>query len=133
MTDPAQRERYTAGDLFLDAAQGTVTRRGEPLPLPPRTFELLLVLARRSPERVRRHELLETVWPEEVVSDQTLSHRVLLLRRALGDDTRTLATSRPTVAGAITCWCPWRGWGARPPPLLRRTRRSRCGCRSACS
>jgi DNA-binding winged helix-turn-helix (wHTH) protein/tetratricopeptide (TPR) repeat protein len=97
MPGPSPRERYTVGDLVLDAAQGTVTRGGEPLPLPPRTFELLLALARRAPERVRRHELLETVWPEEVVSDQTLSHRVLLLRRALGDDVehpRYLASDR---------------------------------------
>jgi hypothetical protein len=35
---------------------------------------------------VRRHELLERVWSDEHVSDQTLSQRVLLLRRALGDD-----------------------------------------------
>jgi DNA-binding winged helix-turn-helix (wHTH) protein/tetratricopeptide (TPR) repeat protein len=97
MTGASQCESYAVGDLVLDVGQGTVTRGGAPLPLPPRTFELLLALARRAPGRVRRHELLESVWPEEVVSDQTLSHRVLLLRRTLGDDIehpRYLASDR---------------------------------------
>lgn len=119
MTDGPQRERYAVGDLVLDVEQGTVARRGEALPLPPRTFELLLVLARRSPERVRRHELLETVWPREVVTDQTLSHRVLLLRRALGDETdhpRYLASDRGWGYHLVAPVERLRADAPRPPP-----------------
>jgi hypothetical protein len=96
------------------------------LPLPPRTFELLLELARRYPDHVRRRDLMSTVWPDEVVSDETLSQRVLLLRRALGDD-----SAHPRYVASD------RGWGyrlvaavhalppAHAPPLRAPSRLSR--------
>lgn len=95
-------ERYSLQDLVMDADTAEVMRQGQRIVLPPRTFELLLALARHFPHVVRRHELLETVWRGESVTDQTLSHRVMVLRRALGDD----AAEPRYVAGA-------RGWGYR--------------------
>ena len=78
-------ELYRVGDLLVDVTGASVSRHGERIVLPPRTFELLVALVRRYPCTVRRHDLLETVWPDEIVSDQTLSHRVMVLRKALGD------------------------------------------------
>ncbi len=106
----AEPERYRIQDLVVDADTAEVTRRGEPLILPPRTFELLVTLARRFPHVARRQELLETVWQGENVTDQTLSHRVMVLRRALGDD----AAEPRYVAGA-------RGWGYRLVGPVERT------------
>ncbi len=80
-----RRERFRIGDLVVDVADASVRRGAERLVLPPRTFDLLLVLAERSPRLVRRTELLDSVWGDEHVSDQTLSHRVMVLRKALGD------------------------------------------------
>jgi DNA-binding winged helix-turn-helix (wHTH) protein len=79
-----------------------VSRAGERIALPPRTFELLLLLVRRHPHLVRRQEILDAVWPAEHVTEQTLTHRVLLLRQALGDH----AEAPRYVAGE-------RGWGYR--------------------
>jgi DNA-binding winged helix-turn-helix (wHTH) protein len=78
-------ELYRVGDLLVDVTGASVSRHGERLVLPPRTFELLVALVRHYPCTVRRHDLLDTVWPDETVSDQTLSHRVMVLRKALGD------------------------------------------------
>jgi DNA-binding winged helix-turn-helix (wHTH) protein/tetratricopeptide (TPR) repeat protein len=83
--EQAAGERYAVRDLIVDVDGATVWRGGERIPLPPRTFQLLVALSRRYPGTVRRHELLEIVWPEECVNDQTLSHRVMVLRKALGD------------------------------------------------
>jgi DNA-binding winged helix-turn-helix (wHTH) protein/tetratricopeptide (TPR) repeat protein len=127
----AQAEWIRVLDLLIDAASGTVTRDGERLPLPPKTFELLLALARRAPGVVRRHELLEAVWSDEHVTEQTLSRRVFVLRHALGDD----AEHPRYVAGE-------RGWGYRlvapverlasPPPGGRgRRRRAPAGLAAA--
>lgn len=79
------REVYRAGDLLVDVEGASVSRDGERIVLPPKTMELLVALLRRHPSLVRRHELLEAVWPDETVTDQTLSHRVMVLRKALGD------------------------------------------------
>jgi DNA-binding winged helix-turn-helix (wHTH) protein/tetratricopeptide (TPR) repeat protein len=78
-------ERYRVLDLDVDADDASVVRDGERIALPPLTFDLLLLLVRRHPHLVRRQEILDAVWPREHVSDQTLTHRVLLLRQALGD------------------------------------------------
>lgn len=79
-------EVYEVGDFTLDVGMGLLTRAGELVSLPPKTFELLLELVRRAPGIVRRQELMDGVWPHEIVNDEALTQRVLLLRRALGDD-----------------------------------------------
>ena len=91
-----EAERYSVQDLVVDAGTAEVMRGGERIVLPPRTFGLLLALVRHFPHVVQRHDLLETVWQGESVTDQTLSHRVMVLRRALGDD----ASEPRYVAGA---------------------------------
>lgn len=78
-------EQYRVRDLVVDVTGASVSRGGERIVLPPRTFELLVALVRRYPCTVRRHDLLDAVWPDEHVTDQTLSHRVMVLRKALGD------------------------------------------------
>lgn len=78
-------ERYQIADLTIDVASGAVKRGDEAVILPPLSFDLLVALARRAPHAVRRQDLLDLVWPNEFVSDDTLSRRVRLLREALGD------------------------------------------------
>jgi DNA-binding winged helix-turn-helix (wHTH) protein/tetratricopeptide (TPR) repeat protein len=85
MAGGAPRERYRVRDLEVDVDGATIRRAGKRIVMPPRTFELLVALVRRYPDTVRRHDLLQAVWVDEHVTDQTLSHRVMVLRRALGD------------------------------------------------
>ncbi len=86
MVEPGEHELYRVGDLTLDVDGRLLTRGGELVPLPPKTFELFVELVRRAPGVVRRQELLDTVWAHELVNDEALTQRVMLLRRALGDD-----------------------------------------------
>lgn len=95
-------ERYRVGDIVVDPDTAVVSRAGQPIPLPPLTFNLLLALVRRAPHLARREELLADVWPGEFVSDETLSQRVRLLRRALGD-----TSDNPRYVASV------RGWGYR--------------------
>jgi TolB-like protein len=95
-------ERYRVGDLVVDVGSGSVLRNGRRQDLPPLSFALLVSLLRRAPNVVRRQELLSEVWPDAVVSDETLSQRVRLLRESLGDDAR-----EPRYVESV------RGWGYR--------------------
>jgi serine/threonine-protein kinase len=95
-------ERYRVGDLVVDVEKGSVQRDGRRQDLPPLSFALLVSLLRRAPNTVRREELLSEVWPDTVVSDETLSQRVRLLRASLGDDAR-----EPRYVESV------RGWGYR--------------------
>ena len=92
-------ERYRVGDFLLDVPAGTLSRAGQAIPLPPLTFNLLLALVRQAPRFVRREDLLNAVWPNEFVSDETLSQRVSLLRKALGD-----GSAQPRYIASVRRW-----------------------------
>ncbi len=77
---------YRVGDLIVDIGQARVTRGEQHIPLPKLSFDLLVALIRRAPNLVSPDELMAQVWPGLVVSLETVSQRVKLLRDALGDD-----------------------------------------------
>jgi adenylate cyclase len=106
---PAVAERYRVGDLVVDLAAGVVKRGDETLALSPLTFHLLAVLVRRAPQAVPRQELLETVWPNEFVNDDSLWQRVRFLREALGD-----VAKEPRYLASV------RGWGYKLVPRVER-------------
>jgi TolB-like protein/DNA-binding winged helix-turn-helix (wHTH) protein len=77
---------YQVDDLIVDVGQQRVTRAGTDIPLPHLSFKLLVALARAAPDLVSFHELTERVWPGLVITPETISQRVKLVRDALGDD-----------------------------------------------
>lgn len=79
---------YRIEDLSLDMEARTLRRGDVEIELPPLSFGLLVLLAERAPEVVSHDEIAERVWPGRVVSPETLTQRVKLLRKALGDDAR---------------------------------------------
>lgn len=80
-------ERIRFGDVEIRPATHGVFRRGFPVTLRPKEFELLMALLRRGGEIVPRLELLRDVWgyDAEVVS-RTVDTHVAELRRKLEDD-----------------------------------------------
>jgi len=81
-------EVYEISDLVIDVARRRVTRGAAEIALPNLSFDLLLVLIHAAPAVVSNDDLMARVWPGLVVSPETVSQRVKLLRRALGDDPR---------------------------------------------
>ena len=77
---------YRVGDLDVDVGRVVVSRAGQPLPLPKLSFDLLLALTECAPDVASLDELLDRVWGGVIVSPETVSQRVKLLRDALGDD-----------------------------------------------
>jgi len=85
---PRALEVYEISDLVIDLARQRVTRAAAEIPLPKLSFDLLLVLIRAAPAVLSNTDLMSQVWPGLVVSPETVSRRVKLLRDALGDDPR---------------------------------------------
>jgi TolB-like protein/DNA-binding winged helix-turn-helix (wHTH) protein len=79
---------YRLDDLLVLPGTQQLLRDGKEIPLPRLSFDLLLTLIRAAPNTVTLDELMERVWPGLVVSPETVTQRVKLLRDALGDDSR---------------------------------------------
>jgi len=79
-------ERYCVGDLVVDVGLKRVSTPSGEIVLPKLSFDLLLALVRRAPTFVSNDELAALVWAGVVVSPETVTKRVNLLRDALGDD-----------------------------------------------
>ena len=80
-------------------------RGGETIPVEPKAFRVLLYLLRNPHRLVTKDELLDAVWPDTSVSENSLTRSIALLRRLLGDDThepRFIATV-PTVGYRLLC------------------------------
>lgn len=75
----------TFRDCELDTAGFVLRRAGQPRPVEPLVFNLLLYLAQRRERVVLRQELLEALWPGKVVSESALSSCVKAARQAIGD------------------------------------------------
>ncbi|MGB9330437.1 MAG: winged helix-turn-helix domain-containing protein, partial [Steroidobacteraceae bacterium] len=82
----ADQARFQVDDLLIDIGQQRVTRAGVEIPLPHLSFALLVTLARAAPNLVTFDQLTERVWTGLVITPETISQRVKLVRTALGDD-----------------------------------------------
>ena len=78
-------ESYRFGPFMVDPAAYTLRRAGEPVPLSPRPFDLLLYLLRHPARLVTKDELLNALWPNVAVTENTLMQAVSDLRRTLSD------------------------------------------------
>ena len=72
----------------LDRANEQLWRDEEPIHLRPKTFAVLRCLLEHPGQLLTKTTLLNTVWPETVVSDAVLLGCIRDLRRALCDDPR---------------------------------------------
>jgi DNA-binding winged helix-turn-helix (wHTH) protein len=80
-----RRELYEFGAFLADADQELLLRAGEPVPLTPKAFHILLVLIRRSGELVSKEEIMKSVWPDTFVEETNLTRNIFSLRKALGE------------------------------------------------
>ena len=112
--DNAAEQRLTFGRYVLDLRRGTLQVDGREVALRPKTFSVLQYIVERPGQLVSKEELLEAVWPNLVVTDDTLVQSIGELRRALGD------------AGArLIVTVPRRGYrfeAAEAPPDRRKSR-----------
>jgi DNA-binding winged helix-turn-helix (wHTH) protein/Tol biopolymer transport system component len=78
---------YAFGNFRLDVAARVLWRNGfGAVPLPSRAFDSLVYLVEHRDRLVSKNELIDAVWSDVVVTDDSLIHAISVLRRALGDD-----------------------------------------------
>jgi DNA-binding winged helix-turn-helix (wHTH) protein len=77
--------RYSFAPYELDLAKRLLTRAGRHVPIQPRAFDLLRYLIEHRDRSVTRRELIERLWPNRFVGDESLTQSVAALRRVLAD------------------------------------------------
>ena len=78
--------RLRFGECVLDTGVRKLTRAGKAVPLSPKGFRLLEVLADRRPDAVSQDDLRKELWPDTVMGGTTIARLVSEVRRAVGDD-----------------------------------------------
>jgi len=79
------REFYEFGPFRVDVEREILLRSDDPVALPPKAFQVLLVLIRHNQEMVTKDDLMKEVWPDTFVEETNLSRNIFLLRKALGE------------------------------------------------
>jgi pimeloyl-ACP methyl ester carboxylesterase/DNA-binding winged helix-turn-helix (wHTH) protein len=81
-----QAMRCRLGDLVLDTDRYVLERDGQPLHVEPQVFDVLSHLVRNRDRVVPKAELLDCIWGDRFVSESTLTSRIKVARRLVGDD-----------------------------------------------
>lgn len=79
----------------LDATRRTLHRDGALVDLRAKCFDLLACLARNAGRVVTKDELISTVWPNVVVTDESITRCVSDIRHALGDGAQHVVKTVP--------------------------------------
>jgi DNA-binding winged helix-turn-helix (wHTH) protein/tetratricopeptide (TPR) repeat protein len=80
---PSSNSVYRFGEYELRVRARALFRQGVGVPLPSKTFEVLLYLVANSGRVVTKDELLKGVWPDSFVEESNLTQHVFRLRKAL--------------------------------------------------
>jgi DNA-binding winged helix-turn-helix (wHTH) protein/tetratricopeptide (TPR) repeat protein len=81
----AGKQVYAFGPYCIDVALSRLERAGATIVLPPKAFDLLLLLASNHERVMSKSELIAALWPNTFVDDANLTQHVYILRKALGE------------------------------------------------
>ncbi len=85
-----QFEGYT-----LDIARGSLRAAGGEVQLRPKSFEVLRFLVENADRLVTKEELIKAIWPNVVVTDESLTHCISEVRQAIGDSKQAIIATVP--------------------------------------
>jgi DNA-binding winged helix-turn-helix (wHTH) protein len=74
---------YEFGPFHLDTRERSLKHHGQIIPVKPKTFEILEVLAANINRVVTKEEMIESVWKDAYVEDANLSVHISTLRKIL--------------------------------------------------
>jgi DNA-binding winged helix-turn-helix (wHTH) protein/Tfp pilus assembly protein PilF len=76
---------YTFGTFRLDLEERLLLQDGQPIALPPKVFDTLMLLVERRGRVVAKEEMMNIIWPDRYVEEANLTQNIFMLRKALGE------------------------------------------------
>jgi len=86
---------YQFGEFTLDGVRGCVLKAGAEIKLRPKVYETLKYLVEHPGRLIGKPELMQAVWPDAFVTEDSLVQCTLELRRALNDRGQQLLKTVP--------------------------------------
>lgn len=77
---------FQFGNFVLEASQHSLRKGTQQIHLRPKAFETLLYLVEHHGSLVKKQDMLDDLWPNVIVTENTLSHCIDEVRRVLQDD-----------------------------------------------
>ena len=82
-----QEAVFRFGDVEVRVREFRLIRAGEVIPVEPKAFRVLLILLKNPQKLITKEELLDAVWSDTAVTENSLTRSIALLRRLLGENT----------------------------------------------
>ena len=88
-------QSYQFGEFTLDVARACVFKAGDEIKLRPKVYDTLKYLVEHAGRLIGKQELMQAVWPDSFVTEDSLVQCALELRRALDDREQQLLKTVP--------------------------------------
>jgi DNA-binding winged helix-turn-helix (wHTH) protein/tetratricopeptide (TPR) repeat protein len=82
---PETKVLYEFGKFRLDPREHLFLCEGKPVPLSPKSFEILVALIQSNGRLLTKDELMQQVWPDSFVEEANLTVNISALRKVLGE------------------------------------------------
>jgi DNA-binding winged helix-turn-helix (wHTH) protein/tetratricopeptide (TPR) repeat protein len=77
---------YEFDSFRLIPAERQLLRGDQSLALPPKAFETLLILVENHGHVLKKDDLMNRIWPNSFVAENSLNHNIAVIRKALNGD-----------------------------------------------
>lgn len=85
MQKEADSKIYEFNGFRLEEAQRRLLYLGQPVPVKPKTLDLLLFLVQMRGQLVVKDELMKEIWPDAIVEENNITVTMSILRKTLGE------------------------------------------------
>jgi adenylate cyclase len=86
---------FRFGEYTLDIAQGGLRTADRDVDLRPKSFEVLRCLVENAGRLVTKDELIKSVWPNVIVTDESLARCISEVRQAIADSDQKIIKTVP--------------------------------------
>ena len=87
--------KYAFNGLILDPGNAKILRGGQEIRLRRQSFDVLAFLVQRQGQLVTKDELHREIWGEAVVTNDSMTHCIIDIRKAIGDVNKDLIQTVP--------------------------------------
>ncbi|MCG7532562.1 winged helix-turn-helix domain-containing protein [Psychrobium sp. MM17-31] len=81
-------QQFWVNNYLIDIKRNQISHQQQQTPIAPKALAVLAVLAEHAGEVVSHDTLMDAVWPDTIVTPNTLQRCIAQLRKAFGDDSK---------------------------------------------